>query len=242
MATAFINPTILPTRDASDLKIDGSYRTIEALVGNTPTLTVTLGASPQMIDCLWFGVDNVAKATISLDSTVIVTADDYAGKYPHNRGFTSFTSQDVTTITLAVTEKEDTSKPVRVSEVVAGTLLLALPNNVFRPNLTPARVKRGGGTHEMLGGGLRPYRAVNDADTKLDISYTLSTGGLEPETAEAFQDIYNDHESFYFVRDTYAHPLDGYLAVWGNESLPSRYSTVWSRGGQDVSFSVRESQ
>ena len=235
MATAFLSTTILPARDATDVKIDGSRHTTEDLTGNTPTLTVTLGATPQTVDCLWFGVDNVAKATISLDSTVIVAADDFAEK----RGFASFTSQAVTTITLSVTEKTDTNKPVRVSEVVAGTLLLELPDSVFRQDLNPEHVRRTSGTYEMLGGGLRTWSTVNDADLKLDITHTGSAWNAD--RVEAFLEVYNDNPSFYFVRDTLQHPLDGYMAVWGNERLPTPYVSSWKGGGQNVQFAVRES-
>lgn len=238
MATAFLNPTLLPTRDTSDVKVDGDRRTTEALTGNTPALTVTLGATPQTVDSVWFGVSNVAKATIALDGTVIVAADEYAKKYPGNYGFASFTSQDVTDITLSVTEKTDSNLDVLVSEVVAGTLLLSLPDGVFRPDLNPDHVRRRSGVHELLGGGLRPYSTVNNGNTKLDITHTGSFWDIE--RAEAFEELYNSNQSFYFIRDTVAHPLDGYMAVFGNDRLATPFSSNWKFGGQNVSFSVRE--
>ncbi len=134
MATAFLDPdNMYPTRDTSDVQIDGNRRTIQELTGATPSLTVVLGATAQLVNCVWFGVANVAKATISLDGTVIVSAETY----PEKKGFASFPEQPVTEITLAVTEKEDNSQPVRISEVVAGKVLLELPNQVFLPNTTP---------------------------------------------------------------------------------------------------------
>ena len=115
MATAFLDPdNMYPTRDLSDVQIDGDRRTIQELTGATPTLTVPLGANPQTIDCVWFGVQNVAKATISLDGTVIVSAEAYSEK----KGFASFPEQPVTEIILVVTEKEENYQPVCVSEVV----------------------------------------------------------------------------------------------------------------------------
>lgn len=235
MATVFmVADKIYPARDSADKKIDGNRRSIEELAGDTPTLTVSLGDSPQTIDCVWFGVENVAKAEISLDSTVIVSAEDYPGK----RGFASFSEQAVTSVSLKVTEKEDGSLPVRVSEVVAGKVLLELPDKVFLPDTTPRHVLRGAGVHEMLGGGLRPWSTVNDGKAKLDISYTGSR--WKSDRVEAFVNVYENYRTFYFVRDTLSHPLDGYLAVFGNVSLPASYSTGYRPAGQNVEFSVRE--
>ena len=74
MATAFLDPEqIYPGRDVSDVKVDGDRRTIQELTGATPILTVALGATAQMVNCVWFGVANVAKATLSLDGSVIVS-------------------------------------------------------------------------------------------------------------------------------------------------------------------------
>ena len=114
MATVFMDPDkIYPVRDASDNKIDGDRRSVEEVSGDTPTLTVELGTSPQTIDCCWFGVENVASADILLDGRVVVSSVDY----PKKRGFASFREMSVTSVSLKVTEKEDASSPVRVSEV-----------------------------------------------------------------------------------------------------------------------------
>lgn len=235
MATVFIDPdNMYPVRDASDVKIDGDRRTVEELAGATPTLTLALGAAAQNVDCVWFGVENVAKATISLDSTVIVSAE----AYPEKRGFASFPEQDVTYVTLAVTQKEDSSLPVRVSEIVAGKVLLELPDQVFLPDTTPQPALRGAGVHEMLGGGLRPWAIVNDNKAKLDISFTGSR--WKKARIEAFTYLYENYRTFYFVRDTLTHPLDGYLAVFDNVTLPAPYSTGYRPAGQNVPFSVRE--
>ena len=82
-----------------------------------------------------------AKATISLDSTVIVSAE----AYPEKKGFASFPEQPVTEITLAVTEKEDNSLPVRVSEILAGKNIFEFPDQVFLPDTTPQPALRGSG-------------------------------------------------------------------------------------------------
>jgi len=226
--------SIYPVRDASDVKIDGERRTVEELGGATPTLTVALGTTAQSVDCVWFGVENVAKATISLDGTVIVSAE----VYPEKRGFASFAEQAVTNISLAVIEKEDGSLPVRVSEVLAGKNILELPDQVFLSNTTPQRALRGAGVHEMLGGGLRPWSTVNNEKAKQDISYTGSR--WKRDRIEAFVNVYENYRTFYFVRDTLTHPLDGYLAVFDNVTLPAPYSTGYRPAGQDVGFSVRE--
>ena len=236
MATAFLDPDkIYPARDATDIKIDGDRRSIENLTGGAPTLTVALGATAQTVDCVWFGVENVAKATISLDGTVIVSAD----AYPEKKGFASFSEQAVTRISLAVTEKEDSSLPVSVSEVVAGKVLMELPDQVFLPGTTPQPALRGAGVHEMLGGSLRPWGTVNDNKAKLDISYTGSR--WKKDRVDAFVNVYENYRTFYFVRDTLTHPLDGYLAVLDNVTLPAPYSTGYRPAGQNVPFSVRES-
>lgn len=233
MATVFIDPDgIYPVRDISDKKIDGNRRTIEELTGDI--LTVSLGASPQMINCVWFGVENVGSAQISLDGSVVVSADSYSEK----RGFVSFLEQGVSEVTLEVMAKEDRSVPVRVSEVVAGKVLLELPDQVFLPNTTPQRALRGAGVHEMLGGGLRPWSSVNSEKAKLDISYTGSR--WKKDRMEAFVRVYENYRAFYFVRDTLTHPLDGYLAVFDNVTLPVGYSTGYRPVGQNVAFSVRE--
>lgn len=235
MATVFIDAdSIYPARDSADKKIDGDRRSVAELSGATPTLTVELGDSPQTIDCVFFGIQNVAKATVSLDGTVIVSAD----AYPVKKGFASFPERAVTEVSLAVTEKEDVSLPVRVSEVIAGKVLLELPDKVFLPNTRPASALRGAGVHEMLGGGLRPWSTVNDAKAKLDISYTGSR--WKRDRVEAFMNVYENYRTFYFVRDTLSHPLDGYLAVFDNVTLPVPYSTGYRPAGQNVEFSVRE--
>ena len=235
MATAFLDPdNMYPIRDLSDIKIDGDRRTIQELTGATPTLTVTLGATAVVINCVWFGIANVAKATISLDNTVIVSAETY----PEKKGFASFPEQPVTNITLAVTEKEDNSQPIRVSEIVAGKVLLELPDQVFLPDTTPQPALRGAGVHEMLGGSLRPWSTVNSEKAKLDISYTGSR--WKKDRVDTFTNVYENYRTFYFVRDTLTHPLDGYLAVFDNVTLPAPYSTGYRPAGQNVSFSVRE--
>ena len=236
MATVFMDPEkIYPARDSADKKIDGDRRSIEELSGASPTLTVELGASPQTIDCVWFGVENVAKGEISLDSSVIVSSEAYHEK----RGFASFPEQAVTAVSLKVVEKEDRSLPVRVSEVVAGKVLLELPDQVFLPNTTPTPVLRGAGVHEMIGGSLRPWGTVNNPKAKLDISYTGSR--WKKERIEAFINVYENYRTFYFIRDTLSHPLDGYFAVFDNVQLPSPYSTGLRPVGQNVPFTVRES-
>ena len=235
MATVFIAAdSIYPARDSADQKIDGDRRSVEELSGATPTLTVVLGTSPQSIACCWFGVENVAKAEISLDSTVIVSAEDY----PKKKGFVSFSEQAVTEVSLEVTEKENGSLPVRVSEVVAGKVLLELPDQVFLQRTTPSHVLRGAGVHEMLGGGLRPWSTVDSVKAKLDISYTGSR--WKKDRMGAFLKVFEENRTFYFVRDTFSHPLDGYLAVFDNVSLPVPYSTGYRPAGQDVQFTVRE--
>ena len=137
-----------------------------------------------------------------------------------------------------MTEKAESSLPVRVSEVVAGHVLLELPDQVFLPNTTPRRALRGAGVHEMLGGGLRPWRVVNAEKAKQDISYVGSR--WKPARIESFVNVYENYRTFYFVRDTLTHPLDGYLAVFGDVTLPVPYSTGYRPAGQDVSFSMRE--
>lgn len=235
MATVFIDPEkIYPMRDAADDKIDGDRRSEVVLSGATPTVTVTLGDSPQMVNCCWFGVANVASAVISVDSTVIVPAVEYSKK----RGFASFSERGVTTVSLAVVEKKEASLPVRVSEVIAGSVLLELPDSVFLPETTPRHVLRGSGMHEMLGGGLRPWGAVNGGKPKLDISYVGSR--WKEDRMQAFLRVYEDYRTFYFVRDTISHPLDGYLAMFGNVLLPVGYSIGYRPAGQNVEFSVRE--
>ena len=236
MATVFIDPdSIYPARDSSDKKIDGDRRSVEELSGTSPTLAVALGASPQRIDCCWFGVENVARARILLDSTVIVSSDAYSEK----RGFASFSEQSVTSVSLEVVEKEDVSQPVRVSEVVAGKVLLELPDKVFLPNVTPTPVLRGAGVHEMLGGSLRPWSVVNNKKARLDIPYTGSR--WKKDRVEAFVNVYENYRTFYFVRDTLTHPMDGYFAVFDNVKLPSPYSIGYRPAGQNVPFTVRES-
>ena len=235
MATAFLDPDkIYPARDAADAKIDGDRRTTDDLTGASPIITVALGTTAQTVDCVWFGVENVAKAEISLDGTVIVSAE----AYPEKKGFASFPEQAVTNITLAVTEKEDDSLPVQVSEVIAGTVLLELPDQVFLPDTTPQPSLRGAGVHEMLGGSLRPWATVNDNKAKLDISFTGSR--WKKDRVDAFVNVYENYRTFYFVRDTLTHPLDGYLAVLDNVTLPAPYSTGYRPAGQNVPFSVRE--
>ena len=235
MATVFIDADkIYPVRASADKKIDGDRRSLEELSGATPTITVALGAA-QTVDCVWFGVENVSKATISLDGTVIVAAD----VYPEKRGFASFPERQVTNISLAVTEKEYASLLVRVSECIAGKVLLELPDQVFLPNTRPASALRGAGIHEMLGGGLRPWSVVNNAKAKEDINYTGSR--WKPDRIELFKNVYENHRTFYFVRDTLSHPLDGYLAVFDNVTLPVPYSTGFRPAGQNVQFTVRES-
>lgn len=235
MATAFLDAdNIYPARDSADKKIDGDRRSLEELSGDTPTLTVELGATPQMIDCIFFGIRNVSKATISLDGSVVVSADGY----PVKKGFASFSEKAVTEVSLAVTEKEDSSLPVEVSEVIAGKVLLELPDQVFLPNTRPASALRGAGVHEMLGGGLRPWSTVNNETAKLDISYTGSR--WKRDRMEAFMNVYENYRTFYFVRDTLSHPLDGYLAVFDNVTLPVPYSTGYRPAGQNVEFTVRE--
>ena len=235
MATVFIDADkIYPARASADKKIDGDRRSVEELSGATPTLTVTLGATPQTVDCVWFGVENVSKATISLDGTVIVDAD----AYPVKKGFASFSEKAVTNISLAVTEKEDSTLPVKVSEVIAGKVLLELPDQVFLPNTSPAPALRGAGVHEMLGGGLRPWATVNNKKAKLDINYTGSR--WKPDRIEKFMNVYENYRTFYFVRDTLSAPLDGYLAVFDNVTLPVPYSTGYRPAGQNVEFTVRE--
>ena len=215
-------------------RLMGIVRSLEELSGANPTLTVALGTA-QKVDCVWFGVENVLKATISLDGTAIVAAD----AYPEKKGFASFTERAVTNISLAVTEKEDASLPVKVSEIIAGKVLLELPDQVFLPNTRPAPALRGAGIHEMLGGGLRPWSVVNNAKAKLDINYTGSR--WKPDRIEKFIRVYENNRTFYFVRDTLSHPLDGYLAVFDNVTLPVPYSTGFRPAGQNVQFTVRES-
>lgn len=235
MATVFIDPDLIfPARDALDKKIDGDRRSVEEVSGASPTLTVALGDSPQEIDCCWFGVENVASADILLDGRVVVSSVDYLKK----RGFASFREMSVTSVSLKVTEKEDASLPVRVSEVVAGKVFLELPDKVFLPNTTPRHVLRGAGVHEMLGGGLRPWSTVNDGKAKLEISYTGSR--WKSDRIEAFIETYEKYRTFYFVRDTLSHPLDGFLAIFGNVVLPVPYSTGYRPVGHNVSFTVRE--
>ena len=235
MATVFIDADkIYPARDAADNKIDGDRRSLEELSGANPTVTVELGATAQTVNCVWFGVENVSKATISLDGAVIVSAE----AYPKKRGFASFTERAVTNISLAVTEKEDSTLPVKVSEVIAGKVLLELPDQVFLPNTRPAPALRGAGVHEMMGGSLRPWSVVNSAKAKLDISYTGSR--WKRDRIENFLHVYENYRTFYFVRDTLSHPLDGYLAVFDNVTLPVPYSTGYRPAGQDVEFTVRE--
>lgn len=235
MATVFIDPdSIYPERDSSDKKVDGDRRSVEELAGALPTLTVVLGDSPQTIDCVWFGVENVLKADILLDSRVVVSSV----AYPKKRGFVSFREMSVTEVSLKVTEKKDGSLPVCVSEVVAGKVLLELPDKVFLPGTTPRHVLRGAGVHTMLGGSLRPWRAVNSGKAKLDISYTGSR--WKSDRVGTFMEMYEKYRTFYFVRDTLSHPLDGYFAMFGNVSLPAPYSTSYRPAGQDVEFSVRE--
>lgn len=144
----------------------------------------------------------------------------------------------MTSVSLAVIEKEDASLPVRVSEVAAGKVLLELPDKVFLPDTTPRHVLRGAGAHEMLGGGLRPWSTVNDVAAKLEIAYTGSR--WKKDRIEAFVELFESYRTFYFVRDTLSHPLDGYLATWGNVVLPVPYSTGYRPAGQDVEFGVRE--
>ena len=235
MATVFIDADkIYPARDTADKKTDGDRRSIEELSGGTPILTVALGATAQTVNCVWFGVENVAKAEISLDSSVVV----FAEAYPKKKGFASFNEQGVTEVSLAVTEKEDMSLPVVVSEVIAGKVLLELPDKVFLPNTAPQSALRGAGVHEMLGGSLRPWGTVNNEKAKLDISYIGSR--WKKDRVEAFMNVYENYRTFYFVRDTLSHPLDGYLAVFDNVTLPVPYSTGYRPAGQDVEFSVRE--
>ena len=235
MATAFLDADkIYPTRDAADKKIDGDRRSLEELSGATPTLTVALGTSPQTIDCCWFGVENVLKADILLDNRIVVSSVDY----PKKRGFASFRERSVTSVSLKVVEKENASLPVRVSEVIAGKVLLELPDQVFLPNTRPAPALRGAGVHEMLGGSLRPWSVVNDNKAKLDISYVGSR--WKSDRVEAFMNVYENYRTFYFVRDTLSHPLDAYLAVFDNVVLPVPYSTGYRPAGQNVEFSVRE--
>ena len=235
MATVFIDADkIYPVRDSADKKIDGDRRSLEELSGATPTLTVELGATPQMIDCVFFGIQNVSKATISLDSAVVVDAE----AYPKKRGFVSFPEKAVRVVSLVVTEKEDRSLPVLVSEVIAGKVLLELPDQVFLPNTRPAPALRGAGVHEMLGGSLRPWSTVNNEKAKLDISYTGSR--WKRDRIEAFMNVYENYRTFYFVRDTLTNPLDGYLAVFDNVTLPVPYSTGYRPAGQNVEFTVRE--
>ena len=235
MATVFMDPDLIfPARDSSDKKIDGDRRSVEEVSGDTPTLTVELGDSPQEIDACWFGVENVVSAEILLDSRVVVSSVDY----PNKRGFASFREMSVTSVSLKVTEKEDVSSPVRVSEVVAGKKILELPDKVFLPGTTPRHVLRGAGAHEMLGGSLRPWRTVNDGKAKLEIDYTGSR--WKSDRIEAFIEMYEKYRTFYFARDTLSHPLDAYLATWGNVVLPVPYSTGYRPAGQDVEFGVRE--
>ncbi len=106
-------------------------------------------------------------ATISLDSTVIVSAE----AYPEKKGFASFPEQPVTEITLAVTGKENNSQPIRISEVVAGKVLLELPDQVFLPNTTPQPALRGAGVHD-----LKHQSAIQRINVKLGI------GTLESQT------------------------------------------------------------
>lgn len=235
MATVFMDSeNIYPARDASDKKIDGDRRSVEEVSGASPTLTVALGDSPQEIDSVFFGIDNVAKADILLDGRVVVSSVDY----PKKRGFASFREMSVTSVSLKVTEKEVASLPVRVSEIAAGKKILELPDKVFLPDTTPRHVLRGAGVHEMLGGSLRPWSTVNDGKAKLDISYTGSR--WKSDRIEAFVKLYEKYRTFYFVRDTLSHPLDGFLAIFGNVSLPVPYSTGYRPSGQNVEFSVRE--
>lgn len=235
MATVFIDADkIYPDRDSADTKIDGDRRSVAELSGATPTVTVELGSTAQMVDCVFFGIQNVLKATISLDSVVVVDAD----AYPVKKGFASFSEKAVREVSLAVTEKEDNSMPVLVSEVVAGKVLLELPDQVFLPNTRPASALRGAGIHEMLGGSLRPWSVVNSVKAKLDISYTGSR--WKRDRMEAFINVYENYRTFYYVRDTLSHPLDAYLAVFDNVTLPVPYSTGYRPAGQNVEFSVRE--
>lgn len=235
MATVFMDPDLIfPARDSSDKKIDGDRRSVEELSGASPTLTVALGDSPQEIDCCWFGVENVASADILLDGRVVVSSVDY----PKKRGFASFREMSVTSVSLKVVEKEDASLPVRVSEIAAGKKILELPDKIFLHGTTPRYVLRGSGAHEMLGGSLRPWSTVNDRKAKLEISYTGSR--WKKDRMEAFIELYEKHRTFYFVRDTLSHPLDGFLAVFGNVSLPSPYSIGYRPAGQNVEFTVRE--
>lgn len=235
MATVFMDADkIYPARDASDKKIDGDRRSVEELSGAPPTLTVALGDSPQEIDCCWFGVENVASADILLDGRVVVSSVDY----PKKRGFASFREMSVTSVSLKVVEKEDASLPVRVSEIAAGKKILELPDKVFLPNTTPTHVLRGSGVHEMLGGSLRPWSTVNDGKAKLEIAYTGSR--WKSDRMDAFVKLYEKYRTFYFVRDTLSHPLDAYLATFGNVSLPAPYSTGYRPAGHNVQFTVRE--
>ena len=235
MSTVFMDPdSIYPVRDASDKKIDGDRRSVVEVSGASPTLTVSLGVSSPNVDCVFFGVENVALADISLDSRVVVSSVDYRKK----RGFASFREMSVASVSLKVVEKEDRSLPVCVSEIVSGKVLLELPDKVFLPNTTPTSVLRGAGVHEMLGGGLRPWSTVNDVAAKLEISYTGSR--WKKDRIEAFIELYENYRTFYFVRDTLTHPLDAYLSTWGNAALPVPYSTGYRPAGQDVSFTVRE--
>lgn len=238
MATVFLDPDkIYPVRDSSDVKIDGDRRSVEELSGANPSLTVELvelGETSPRIDCVFYGVQNVLKATISLDGAVVVDAEAYLKK----KGFASFPEKAVREVSLVVTEKEDSSLPVRVSEVVAGKVLLELPDQVFLPNTRPISALRGAGVHEMLGGGLRPWSVVNSGRAKLDISYTGSR--WKQDRVEAFMNVYENYRTFYFVRDTLSNPLEGYFAVFDNVSLPAPYSTGYRPAGQNIEFSVRE--
>ena len=235
MATVFMDPDkIYPVRDASDNKIDGDRRSVEEVSGATPTLTVELGTSPQNVDSVFFGIENVAKADILLDSRVVVSSVDY----PKKRGFVSFRELSVTSVSLKVVEKEDASSPVRVSEIAAGKKILELPDKVFLPDTTPRHVLRGAGAHEMLGGSLRPWSTVNNEKARMDIDYTGSR--WKSDRIEAFIEMYEKYRTFYFVRDTLSHPLDAYLATWGNVVLPVPYSTGYRPSGHNVEFGVRE--
>lgn len=235
MATVFMDSeNIFPARDSSDRTIDGDRRSVEEFSGASPTLAVALGDSPQKIDSVFFGIENVASADILLDGRVVVSSVDY----PKKRGFASFREMSVTSVSLKVVEKEDASLPVRVSEVVAGKKILELPDKVFLPDTTPRHVLRGSGVHEMLGGGLRPWSTVNDGKAKLEIAYTGSR--WKSDRMDAFVKLYEKYRTFYFVRDTLSHPLDSFLAIFGNVVLPVPYSTGYRPVGHNVSFTVRE--
>ena len=86
--------------------------------------------------------------------------------------------------------------------------------------------------------GLRNKYRNRKSEVRSIGSYTASR--WKKDRIEAFTNVYENYRTFYFVRNTLTHPLDGYLAVFDNVTLPAPYSTGYRPAGQNLTFSVRE--